>query len=100
MCSCCAAGGGAAGGDVAVVRPAAAGAGEGGVFREGAFVEGRSEVDGCCESFEPGDVGGCVVGGEEELVGFDAEADDVAALEVVGCDAGLCVLEGVGARWG
>lgn len=42
-------------------------------------------------------MGRCVVGGEEELVGFDAEANNVAALEVVGSDAGLGVLEGVGA---
>lgn len=100
MCGCCAAGCGAAGGDVAVLYPATAGAGEGGIFGEGAFVEGGGQVDGCCESFEPGDVGVCVVGGEEELVGFDAEADNIAALEVIGCDACLGVLEGVVAWWG
>jgi hypothetical protein len=45
-------------------------------------------------------VDSCVVAGEEELVSFHAEADDIAALQVVGCDAGLGVLERVGAWWG
>lgn len=100
LCGCCAAGRGAARGDVAGLLPVTAGAREGGLFGERAFVEGGCKVDGRSEGFEPGDVRRCVVGGEEELVGFDAEADNVAALEVVGCDAGLGVLEGVGAWWG
>lgn len=96
-CSCCAASSRAAWGDVA--SPAASRAREGGVLGEGAFIEGRGDVDGGSESFEPGDVDSCVVAGEEELVGLDAEADDIAALQVVGCDAGLGVLERVGAWW-
>jgi len=54
-------------------------AGDAEVAGKVALVDGRGDVDGGEDAVEPGDVGAELDAREEELVCFDAEADDVAA---------------------
>ncbi len=53
-------------------------AGDAEVAREVALVDGRGDVDGGEDAVEPVDVGAELNAREQELVGLDAEADDVA----------------------
>lgn len=69
----CGGGGGEAG-----CYTGAATAGNGEVTRDGAFIERRGEVDGCEEGLEPEDEGFDAMAGEEELVFFGAETEDIA----------------------